>query len=339
MNAFNNFVKYVKDTARAGIYGALISASVLSPTAGYAFSLNPGMKQTEETQSGGERAKMQKEVDRISKKYTHDYFIKPNLPPFARTCFVWNLANEKATKETNNELLKLRDYQERLGMPDSAVNETNRLLVYSFFLTSVNERFKEVNKKGFARYLSTEKRMKWEDRAIDLAYEIAEKDTGFAKSDDLVGLFSKTIPTFELVQGVSSGKKFIDKEVPEISATYWINSKPLKLKDLRGKVVMLDFWSAWCAPCVECLPDVEKMWQKYKDRGFVAISIHNPMNDTAMIREFVEEKGLTYPIAVDSATGESYGIQTIPQIWLIDKQGRFRPGKSIEDLLEEPYTK
>jgi thiol-disulfide isomerase/thioredoxin len=345
MNAFEKIKKGAKDLARASIYGTLISASMLSPIDSYA-SIGKDIQNAIQkiTLTENRKEDMQKEVDRISKKYSHDYFIKQSLPPFARTCFVCNLANEQATKETNHDLLKLQDYQEKLGMSDSAINETKRLLVYSFFCTGVNERFREVNRKysGLAKYISVKKMNKWFDRAIDLAYEVAERDSAFAKSDDLIGLFSKTLSEVELCQGdpsFSSGKKFMNKEVPEISATYWVNSKPLKLKDLRGKVVMLDFWSTMCGPCVDALPDVEKMWEKYKDRGFVAISIHNSVEDTAMVREFVEKKGLTYPIAVDSATGEAYGIQSIPQFWLLDKQGRFRPGTSIETLLEEPYTK
>jgi thiol-disulfide isomerase/thioredoxin len=359
MNLFKKLGKRIKSLARASIYGTLISASMLTPAESYA-SIGKDIQDAIQkiTLTENRKEDMQKEVDKLSAKYDDDYFFKPDRSPSARTCFTCNLLEERATMETNRDLRKLQKYQEKLDMPDSTVNKTKRLLMYSLFLSGFhygNDHFEYTKSRATKNKLINNRLFNWisdefafqkevnlELDARDLANEIMKSDSAFGKRDDFMNLHCKTMSIIELRQGDpegSSSEKFVNKEVPEISATYWVNSKPLKLKDLRGKVVLLDFWSTMCGPCVDALPEVKKLWQKYKDKEFVVIGIHNSAADTSNAREFIEKNGITYPIAIDRSTGESYDVQTIPQFWLIDKQGKFRPTASIESLLEEPYTK
>ena len=111
------------------------------------------------------------------------------------------------------------------------------------------------------------------------------------------------------------------KPAPEISASSWFNTDPLDLKQLRGKVVLLDFWATWCGPCVANLPKVEDLATKYADRGFVVIGIHSA-DGGDKCGDYVKEKHPGFATAVDDgSTNERYGIGGIPAYFIIDKAG------------------
>ncbi len=115
-----------------------------------------------------------------------------------------------------------------------------------------------------------------------------------------------------------------------VGITAWINSDPLTIKELRGKVVLVDFWTYSCINCVRTLPYVEKWYQTYKDKGFVVIGVHAPEfafeHDEANVRKAVQDRHVTYPVAMDNdyATWNNYSNQYWPAHYLIDKQGNIR---------------
>lgn len=115
---------------------------------------------------------------------------------------------------------------------------------------------------------------------------------------------------------------------PQIDASQWLNTGQLTWKDLKGKVVLLDFWATWCGPCVKKLPDVQTLAKKYADQGLVVIGIHSKRaGDTCA--DFVEKKKVTFPIAVDTGTTyERYAVEFIPSYFLIDKTGKVVDGYS-----------
>jgi len=127
-----------------------------------------------------------------------------------------------------------------------------------------------------------------------------------------------------------------------------INGGEIKLSDYRGKVVMLDFWSVTCGPCIQATSHLEGLYRKYKDKGFVVIGI-NLDTYPEMIKKFVERARLTYPIVkADNRVIDDYGgIITIPQSFLVDKNGKiykhyngfgmayvYRMEKDVRRLLE-----
>jgi thiol-disulfide isomerase/thioredoxin len=155
----------------------------------------------------------------------------------------------------------------------------------------------------------------------------------------------------------------IGKQAPELQKMKgWINSKPIKLADLRGKVVLLDFWGTWCGPCVQVIPELIELHEKYHDKGLVVIGIHDDsMNSVKNLEKEIKKlskalwdgKKIPYAIALDGggrckiegtertasgATTAAYGIQAFPTMVLIDKQGKvvsdFYPGANNE-LLEQ----
>lgn len=108
----------------------------------------------------------------------------------------------------------------------------------------------------------------------------------------------------------------------------WFNSQPLKLADLRGKVVLVDFWTYGCVNCVNTLPHVTKLYSKYRDRGLVVIGVHTPEfpfeHSASNVQAALKRHGILYPVAQDnnSQTWNAYGNQYWPAQYIIDQNGK-----------------
>ncbi|MDP2601812.1 MAG: TlpA disulfide reductase family protein [Deltaproteobacteria bacterium] len=96
----------------------------------------------------------------------------------------------------------------------------------------------------------------------------------------------------------------------------------VSLKDFRGKLLMLNFWASWCVPCREEMPAMERLYQKYKDRGFVILGV-NLKDDKKSAISFVRELKITFPIGFDpnGEVGLLYGAWGLPATYLIDTKG------------------
>ena len=113
---------------------------------------------------------------------------------------------------------------------------------------------------------------------------------------------------------VSAGAPKVEGDMPELAgATGWLNSKPLTRASLRGKVVVLDFWTYSCINCLRALPYVNAWYQHYKDSGLVIIGVHSPEfefeKDTRNVRKAVEKFAIQYPVALDSNMARVEGVQ------------------------------
>jgi peroxiredoxin len=94
---------------------------------------------------------------------------------------------------------------------------------------------------------------------------------------------------------------------------------------LQGKVVLVDFWATWCAPCQKSMPELQALHVKYAPRGFTVVGVSIDENADAKVRKFVEKKRITYPIAIDSKQSpvwEKYRVKGVPAAFLIDREGR-----------------
>ena len=115
-----------------------------------------------------------------------------------------------------------------------------------------------------------------------------------------------------------------------VGLTNWINSPPLSLGQLQGKVVLVDFWTYSCINCIRTIPYVEDWYQAYKHDGFVVVGVntpefafeHNPNNVANAVKQF----GITYPVALDNnyGTWNAYNNTSWPADYLIDKSGEVR---------------
>jgi thiol-disulfide isomerase/thioredoxin len=108
----------------------------------------------------------------------------------------------------------------------------------------------------------------------------------------------------------------------------WFNSAPLNIADLRGKVVLVNFWTYGCSNCVNTLPHVTELYAKYRDRGLVVVGIHTPEfpfeHSAANVRAALKRHGITYPVAQDndSRTWDAYHNQYWPSQYIVDQSGK-----------------
>jgi cytochrome c biogenesis protein CcdA/thiol-disulfide isomerase/thioredoxin len=128
-----------------------------------------------------------------------------------------------------------------------------------------------------------------------------------------------------------AGNLPIEGEIPSFAgATLWLNSPPLTPESLRGKVVMVDFWTYSCINCLRALPYVESWYEKYKDHGLVVIGVHAPEfafeKDPNNVRRAVADLKITYPVALDNdyAIWQAFNNQYWPAHYFIDATGRIR---------------
>jgi thiol-disulfide isomerase/thioredoxin len=152
---------------------------------------------------------------------------------------------------------------------------------------------------------------------------------------------------------------------PEITANEWIDQAPTKLANLRGQVVLLDFWAPWCEPCRETFPRLQKWHEAYKDKGLVILGLTTfegeaegrtltRVQELAYLRDFKKKYNLPYGFAVSDSTNNdrNYTVSGIPTTFLIDRRGVVRfisvgsndfenaaLARMIKKLIEEPPPK
>ena len=104
-----------------------------------------------------------------------------------------------------------------------------------------------------------------------------------------------------------------------------LDGQEMTLSKLRGKVVLLDFWATWCAPCREAIPHLINLRKTYQEKGFEVIGMNVDRGDAETVRRFVKSMDIPYPITLTSEeVSRNYGITALPTSILIDKQGRIR---------------
>jgi len=123
----------------------------------------------------------------------------------------------------------------------------------------------------------------------------------------------------------------VEGDMPELKgATGWLNSKPLTRASLKGKVVVLDFWTYSCINCLRALPYINAWYDHYKDSGLVIIGVHSPEfdfeKDTKNVQQAVTKFGIQYPVAIDSdmAIWKAFNNRFWPAHYFVDAQGRIR---------------
>jgi thiol-disulfide isomerase/thioredoxin len=138
-------------------------------------------------------------------------------------------------------------------------------------------------------------------------------------------------PAAAVADKSAPGSLPVEGQLPALSgATSWLNSPPLTREGLRGKVVLIDFWTYSCINCLRSLPYVNGWYQKYEDHGLVVIGVHSPEfafeKDVGNVQRAVHDLGVTYPVALDSnyEIWRAFDNQYWPAHYFIDAQGRIR---------------
>lgn len=152
----------------------------------------------------------------------------------------------------------------------------------------------------------------------------------------------------------------IGEPAPELFAETWLNSRPLKLKDLRGKAVVIDFWATWCSPCRAVIPSLVETYEQHKSGGLVVLGYTRlygsyrddqkrlgpvePKDEIRLTGEFLKRFKMTYPVAIahNKDGFDDYFVNGIPTLVFIDKQGivkGFKIGSGNEQYVAEQIRK
>lgn len=183
-------------------------------------------------------------------------------------------------------------------------------------------------------------------------------DQDFASYEKLIVPLYQSFPQSAIVQnlyGIYNNKKqqieaanpfARGKQVPDFTELRTDGKKSIKLSDLRGQVVLLDFWASWCGPCRAENPNVVKNYQKYKDAGFTVMSVSLDSNKDKWLAA-IQADQLSWPNHVsdlggwNSKVAKLYGVQSIPFTVLIDKDGKVIAtnlrGAALEQTLQQIF--
>jgi len=216
----------------------------------------------------------------------------------------------------------------------------------------------DTDRVGATQHLAAEIRaLPAGDEKLNLAYSLANlstegdfgKDTLQAVTDTLVQAVKETPPAREnnapageygeLAQLATYEHMNVDLDSPDYqqalkdlaaldakraAADFTLTDmggKTWKLSDLKGKVVVVNFWATWCPPCRKEMPDLEAIYQKYKDQGLVILGISDEEDD--VVKKFMGEHSYTYPILLDHGSAhKTYQIEGIPKNFVYDREGK-----------------
>jgi thiol-disulfide isomerase/thioredoxin len=152
-----------------------------------------------------------------------------------------------------------------------------------------------------------------------------------------------------LENAIAKGREYValvGKDAAPLDVTSWVNGQPVSPADLKGKVVLLDFWAIWCGPCIATFPHLREWQDKYADKGLVIIGMTRnyqyqwddaagycakgedvtPEKEAEMLEKFAAYYHLKHRFAVqeDKALSEYYGVSGIPHVVVIDQAGKVR---------------
>ena len=145
------------------------------------------------------------------------------------------------------------------------------------------------------------------------------------------GLVDRVRGTAAAVEASADGPLPVEGQMPELAgAVTWLNSPPLTRQALRGKVVVVDFWTYSCINCLRSLPYIKAWAEKYRSQGLVVIGVHTPEfafeRDLGNVRKAVHDLGVAYPVAVDNndAIWRAFDNSYWPAHYFIDGEGQIR---------------
>ncbi|MEZ5426937.1 MAG: TlpA disulfide reductase family protein [Pyrinomonadaceae bacterium] len=179
------------------------------------------------------------------------------------------------------------------------------------------------------------------DRKDD-ALEILAESRAMSFSIPSAKLYRRVM---QLVEGFGiSEKKLMEKvesfdtsdQAPELEIKEWLGQEPTTLENLRGKVILLDFWATWCGPCISTFPRLRNWQEKYADEGFVIIGVTRywgrgdqrpmtPLQEYDFLGDFKKKHKLPYGFAISNGSPmDQYGVDAYPTTILIDRRGVIR---------------
>jgi peroxiredoxin len=115
-----------------------------------------------------------------------------------------------------------------------------------------------------------------------------------------------------------------------------LEGETVSLESLRGQVVLVNFWATWCPPCRLEMPGFERVYRDKQEQGFTIVGISTDRTGPGTVREFLEARGITFPVAMASGqvVRDFGGVRALPTSFLIDRQGRVR--HQVSGIFAEP---
>lgn len=137
-------------------------------------------------------------------------------------------------------------------------------------------------------------------------------------------MYSATLPGAEGAQEISAPQQGF--QAPEFQLTT-LSGERVAIKDMQGKVVLLNFWATWCGPCRQEMPAMQRVYEEYRDQGLEIWAVNTTYNDSRQAaEEFAEEYGLDFPILLDeqSQISQQYQLLATPTTFFIGRDGVIR---------------
>ncbi|MBI2503501.1 MAG: TlpA family protein disulfide reductase [Candidatus Latescibacteria bacterium] len=136
------------------------------------------------------------------------------------------------------------------------------------------------------------------------------------------------VAALAIIKGLSSDDEqistFQERPVAPDFVLRDLQGKPVRLADFSGQVRIVNFWATWCGPCWMEIPHLQELYDKYRAQGVMVIGISLDQGGSQVVQPFVEEVGITYPVALgDRQTTQAYGgVSAIPTSFIVDRKGR-----------------
>ena len=251
------------------------------------------------------------------------------------------IATLSATQSVNIKVVAITlAYVLGLGIP---------LYVFSTFSTGLFKNMRQVNKytgliqQGFGLIIIVTAILIYTNYAQALQTRVLDLFPGYSR---FLGQFENNSAVQKELDKLAGRKAQVIADAPEFAGiAQWLNTpSPLSLRDLRGKVVLVDFWTYSCINCLRTLPHLTAWYERYKNDGLVIIGVHTPEfafeRETLNVQNAVKQFGITYPVAQDNdyQTWKEYQNHYWPAEYLIDARGHIRRthfGEGGFDLMEE----
>lgn len=135
------------------------------------------------------------------------------------------------------------------------------------------------------------------------------------------------------------------KPMPPLSVTGWVNGE-VKPADMKGKVLVVDFYATWCGPCVKAIPHNNELLKKYKSKGLMIVGVCTSKNGQEKMGQLVKDKGIEYPTARDPdlKSQKAWAVHYYPTYAVVDRKGIVRiiglqpdnVEKVVQKLIDEP---